>query len=222
MPLAPPVPLPESVAAGGIGCCGKHARSHRGAADQETDHLTRRSKKPQHKARALGLKSDPGDRSTPASATDANRAERETAVPDSRISPRTLLFVCLGLAVAWWIALGVLALLTANPVTLNREQILRSQDVVTGKVIDAQRGTVEVEKQWKQDGLARTIEVDRLIEAGAKESRAYIIPLEKTANGLQVTRSRPPDEKPLIYPATSDAAAQLTQLLAERSEPAAP
>ncbi|MEZ6048973.1 MAG: hypothetical protein R3C11_26035 [Planctomycetaceae bacterium] len=43
------------------------------------------------------------------------------------------------------------SLLTANPVTLNWEQIRRSQTVILAKVVNKDAGTVEVERFWKND-----------------------------------------------------------------------
>lgn len=177
--------------------------------------MTRRSKKPKPKARPDGPKVESAPQSAPAAAVEnESGAPSELAASASRISTRTILIAAAAVAVLWWIALGMLALFTANPVTLNREQILRSSYVVTGKVVDAERGTVEVEKEWKQSGFGGTVHVGRLEETGARAGRSYIIPIEKAADGmLNVTRSRLPNEAPLIYPATAEAAAQLSRLL---------
>jgi hypothetical protein len=184
--------------------------------EQETDRLARR-KKSKQQARPTS-RTSVRDLDLPAEAGTAGEPVLAAGSPSRRISPRNLLIAALAVAAIWWIALAALAIFTANPVTLNREQIFRSDYVVTGTLTDAGSGTLDVSKEWKQNGLTGTISVDLLKEAGADRGQTYIIPLENNRDGsFQVTRSRMPDEAPLIYPATSDADGQLSRLLSELS-----
>jgi hypothetical protein len=179
---------------------------------EETACLTRRSKKPKHRSAQDGSESPrPPDLPQPA---EPAAAPTEAS---SRRSSRRLLAVAAIIAALWWCSLALMAAFTANPVTLNREQILRSDAVVTGTV-DTGRGSVEVQKQWKGDALAKTLEIGRLKETGARDGRTYLVPLEKEpSGGYDVTRSRLPNNDPLIYPATTEAIAQLERLLSEQS-----
>lgn len=113
----------------------------------------------------------------------------------------------------WWLGLLLLAAGTANPVTLNRAQILSSTAVVIGTVLDVEQGTVQVTEQFHGLALPEEITVGRLTEAGAKQGQSYVIPLSGLPpDELQVEQSPLPGHPPLIYPATEDAIRQLTAL----------
>ena len=55
------------------------------------------------------------------------------------------LLIALAVGVGWLLLLSVLALWTANPATVNRQQILQSEIVVEAEVLDPRTGKVEVE-----------------------------------------------------------------------------
>lgn len=113
-------------------------------------------------------------------------------------------------AAVWWAALGLLAIGTANPVTLNRAQILSATAVVTGHVVDAEAGTVRVERQFHGIALPEEITVEGLADSGARNGRTYVLPLSGfSPEELQVEPSRLPGQPRLIYPATEAALAQL-------------
>lgn len=124
-------------------------------------------------------------------------------------------WIALAVAAAWILSLAALAWLTANPVTLNRDQILRSTRVVTARVIDA-AGTCEVERQWTSGPKLSSLSVGNLEQTGAEVGARYILPLIPSArNQFQVTPLR--HEGPLlIYPATAEAERQLQEILAEK------
>jgi hypothetical protein len=137
--------------------------------------------------------------------------------PDSRAAVRRsqiLLFVAAVLAVVWMVAILLLAHYTANPVTLNREQILESPFVVTGTVVgDPASGHVAVEREWKKQALSGTIDVANLSATGAKTGLTYIIPLSKPDQSLQVTEAPNSNGTALIYPAIPDALEQLKAIV---------
>ena len=62
---------------------------------------------------------------------------------------RKRLFLAVGIAAVWWSALASLALFTANPVTVNREQIERAEFVVTALVDAEGSESITVERTWK-------------------------------------------------------------------------
>ena len=100
----------------------------------------------------------------------------------------------------------LLAHYTANPVMLNREQVLESPYVVTGTVVgDPASGKISVEREWKRQALSGTITVANLRATGAKTGETYIIPLSKPDDSLHVTEVPNSNGTPLVYPATSPA-----------------
>jgi hypothetical protein len=127
---------------------------------------------------------------------------------------RVFLAVAAVLAAVWIVSLLVLAHYTANPVVLNREQILDSPYVVTGTVVgDPASGKVSIEREWKKQALAGTITVTNLSATGAKSGVAYIIPLSKPDKSFSVTESPNSNGKPLVYPATPAALDQLKAIV---------
>lgn len=117
------------------------------------------------------------------------------------------------LASLWLIGLGVLSYLTANPITLNREQVLSATDVLTAVVEDAKTGTIRVEKSWKDDISEARLTLPNLNAAKPVVGDRYLIPVSRRRGGWQVTLSKLPNEPPLIYPATPESDMQLRQLL---------
>ena len=108
------------------------------------------------------------------------------------------------LAAGWGITLALLAMFTANPVMLNREQILGSRYVVTATVVGRPVlgpgfGRAGMEKAR----LAGTITVENLAEAGERQGSTYVIPLSRPYDAFRVTESPFPVARPLMYPATS-------------------
>ena len=113
----------------------------------------------------------------------------------------------------WLIAIGTLSFLTANPVTLNLEQIHSAYDVLTAVVEDAKAGTIRVEKSWKAAVSEDRLVLPNLNAENPTSGNQFLIPVTKSQDGWRVTRSKLPGEPPLIYPATPESEAQLRQLL---------
>jgi hypothetical protein len=135
----------------------------------------------------------------------------------SRLSRGPLLFIAL-LTACWCVTLIVMACLTANPVTLNRDQVLRADFVVTGKVESAPAlGDVSVSREWTKKGLSGKIHVENLEDAGARRGETYLLPLSLAGTGYRVTEARLANSAVLIYPDTPTAIDQLEQILADRS-----
>ncbi len=140
------------------------------------------------------------------------------AEDDTRISTpfrRSLvaaLSLPIGAAIVWWIVLLAMAIFTANPITLNRDQIQRADFVVTGTVDETQPHTLIVEREWKKKAGLKQVAVENLDETGARPGRTYLVPLSKDVNGRYfVTETK--DERLLIYPAEDEAVKQLEAIL---------
>lgn len=134
----------------------------------------------------------------------------------------------LGLAVlavaAWWGFLFTVAALTASPVVLNVQQILQTDAIVTGVVLEG--GHVRVEKTLYGGGVGDEIEVDLLDEMPTRAGTEYLIPLTRTVSGWTVTvpdlplpgdgpdgRPRTRPGQPQIYPAGAETELQLSEVL---------
>ena len=59
--------------------------------------------------------------------------------------------IAVALALVWVGTLAWLAITQANPVTLNRDQVLRAELVVSARIDDIERGACTVEQQWGDD-----------------------------------------------------------------------
>ena len=144
-------------------------------------------------------------------ASAGREAKTAQAASDARSFPRKS--VAILLASAWAAALAVLAFTQANPVTLNRDQILRAEVVVAAR-IDGTYAIATVEQQWGDGEPLELIEILNLQETAAKDGGAYILPLESSSTGsYKVVAAHVPGRPYLVYPATEAAIAQLQQLL---------
>ena len=135
--------------------------------------------------------------------------------PSRTISRRAFL-IAATLGALWIAALAALAVFTANPITLNREQIMTSDAVVTARVLDPAAGTVAVEKVWKSrtELTAERLALDNLDKGRIRAGALYLVPLSRVrADRYEVTRTQLPNQQPLVYPATDDAVRQLEAIL---------
>jgi hypothetical protein len=127
---------------------------------------------------------------------------------------RAFLIIAAVLVAVWMVTLGLLAHFSANPVMLNREQILASTFVVTGTVSgDPASGRVTVEREWKKQSLSGTITVENLAAAGARAGVTYVIPLSRPDETLRVTEAPYSNGAHMIYTATPDALNQLRAIV---------
>jgi hypothetical protein len=137
----------------------------------------------------------------------------DSIAPREATSARRWFALAAVFASLWVCGLGVFSLLTANPITLNREQVLSATDVLTAVVKELDAGTVRVEKSWKgavtEDHLALT----NLDAINTAVGERLLIPVSRSRNGWRVTLSKLPNEPPLVYPATPDSEKQLQVLL---------
>ncbi len=136
----------------------------------------------------------------------------------SRPSLGPLLFA-VAVTVIWCGILTAMAWRTANPIALNRDQILRADLVITGKVEgNPHAGEVSVIREWKKNGLKGSIHVENLDDTPARAGETYVMPLAPAATGYRVAPAHMDSVAVLIYPATPAALAQLEEILAVRDE----
>ncbi len=154
----------------------------------------------------------------------SQRRQQTPAPPDHAAAPKAAqvsaaghrwsLLMIVVVATVWWILLGTLAFITANPVTLNRAQIRHAPVLVTGVVDDLAGGKVRVEKHWRGAENTEAMTIENLRATGARGGEAYLFPLEPTERGrLRVVPAPLPNHQPLIYPAGAEAERQLKEIL---------
>jgi hypothetical protein len=121
-------------------------------------------------------------------------------------TPRGLVWLAALVTAVWFAVLLVLAATTANPVTLNRQQLLAS-DVVVVAAADpgaAREGFVSLRIEDRLAGR----EVPTRLRVGGIELRRlegaerHLVPLRLTPGGWVVTPT--PYGQPLVYPATEE------------------
>jgi hypothetical protein len=125
-------------------------------------------------------------------------------------------------AVVWILLLSGLTLWTANPVTLNRDQILIARStgaVMIAKVVSGKTGQVKVEDVLAAvDGLpeeiatGRELTVGLLSEIGAKEGDRVVLPVVVRPAG-NVMLAPTPAGVALAYPATQEVVDAVKQLI---------
>lgn len=162
-----------------------------------------------------------GPTSTARDTTPTDSKSNESALPPAParapgIVPltRTQLSLVVALAVGWFIALAALAWWTANPITLNRQQIADSDLVIVGTVENAKTGTVTVDRKWKRDIADQKITIGNLSRVQVKDGEQYLFPLRVTDIPTYVlTPLVDVETPPLVYPSTPAAIEQLEHIL---------
>jgi len=117
------------------------------------------------------------------------------------------------IAVVWCGLLAWLVLATANPVTLNRRQILDADAVVTAQVVDPAAGTCRIVRQWTGETLPGEFVVAHLDETAARPGGDWILPLVKIGDEPEVLPSLLPSHARLVYPATPEVLEQLEAIV---------
>jgi hypothetical protein len=135
-----------------------------------------------------------------------------------------------GLALAWCLVLGGLVLTAANPIVVNRVQILHADAVVQGVWIPGDSPQIDVQTVWKGSvPLGR-----RRVSGWLPEQRIageVIVPVQQSADGGLVVvggelanPARDPMSglpsahskvRPVVYPVTDDVLRQLRALVGE-------
>ena len=115
----------------------------------------------------------------------------------------------------WLLGLGATCLLTANPVTLNRQQILAAFDVVKAEVLEPRSGTVRIISVSKNKLLAeqQRLTIANLEQVGVRAGQVLLIPIVQLRDQWHVAASKLPGQLPLVYPATAESEQQLAGIL---------
>ena len=137
----------------------------------------------------------------------------DSTAPREASSARQRFALAAAFAGLWLIGLGVLSILTANPITLNRDQVLSATDVLTAVVEDAKAGSVRVEKSWRGAVSEDHLALSNLSATKPAAGDRLLIPVSRSRGGWRVTLSKLSNEPPLVYPATPESEGQLRQLL---------
>lgn len=131
-------------------------------------------------------------------------------------------YIAIVLVGAWLAFLSVLALLSANPVTINREQILASDAVIVG-VRDVERRDperrigdwVRVEQQLAGRGVPSRLLLPHFAEHAAAQASAFVIPLRRTRDSFEITPAPEAlDGRRLVYPASPETLETVAKILA--------
>jgi hypothetical protein len=128
-------------------------------------------------------------------------------------------------AVLWILFLGGLALWTANPVTLNRDQIRVARltgAVIVGQVVNTKTGQVKVEeilasaeKLPVEITVGREISTESLADAGLKDGEHAVLPLIILPAG-ELALAPSPMGTARAYPATIETVNAVKELLAAK------
>lgn len=157
-------------------------------------------------------------KSNPAPSPAVTGSELPVTAPPRDRGARRGFWIAVAVAACWLLVLGSLALFTANPITLNVEQVRASEYVVTGRVAGEERSVLVVESQWKGAETPAELRVGNLSQTAIRPGRSYLVPLSRTRSGaLEVTETDLPENPPLVYPATEEAIAQLAAILSDDS-----
>ncbi len=146
------------------------------------------------------------------STANSQQTATDSTLPISRW-PSLLFVVAAVSAVTWMMSLLILSVTSANPVTLNRDQIIDSSDVLTALVKDPRSGTIQVERSWKNVVGENELTVSDLASLAVTKEQRFIIPILRNQDAWHVTPSKLPKNPRLIYPASDEAKLQLKSIL---------
>lgn len=115
----------------------------------------------------------------------------------------------------WLVGLVALAVLTANPVTLNRQQILQAARIVEAEVLDQNDGRCRIVQSWPAGDEGTTIRINELRFSQVRAGDVYLFPLGRLGSDstYRIVTTPPPEAAPLFYPATPVARLQLADIL---------
>ena len=139
-------------------------------------------------------------------------------------SRRSILGPVVGVTIVWLTALGLLAMLTANPVTLNEQQIRQSEIIVSAQFSSADPLELTVGKVWPPEtDTPQQIRLRKDQKLDVNPGISYLVPLQRTrSQEFIVTRAilagmtadgsyrRTP---PYIYPDDPAARTQLREMM---------
>ena len=125
---------------------------------------------------------------------------------------RQLFVLAAGVAAIWGALLLLLAVTTANPVTLNRAQIEQADDVVTATIENPAVGTIDVTKAWNHSVPLGRLTVGPLRGQWTRAGTAVLVPLTRdVGSGWHITRARLPAMTVVRTGATISAAGRIVE-----------
>lgn len=151
---------------------------------------------------------EPATRTDPA-ATNPTPTETEAAETARPVSAKAVR-IAIAAAALWLLGLAALALTTANPVVLNKQQIAAA-------TIVAEAGPSDVSQVWVVRGVDVPPESVQFVRPFTDDAR-YLVPLKPLGTRYEpvaVRLDRDRDPVPLYYPATDESRAKLDALLGE-------
>ncbi len=137
---------------------------------------------------------------------------------------RRIVLIVSAAAVSWWVALGLMAALTANPVVLNPAQFSQARLVIEGRLSGERAETIDVLRVFacntikEPDGPLSVVNLDQL-RTTLEADRSYLVPLNPTGKGtwkilgLKTLSPRDGPSRPVIYPADDVTREQLEEIL---------
>lgn len=142
---------------------------------------------------------------------------------------RRVVLVVSAVAVLWWVALGLMVVLTANPVVLNPAQLGRARLVIEGRLSVEQGDTIDVLRVFASDTIKKPISPLTVVNLGdlqppLEPARSYLVPLSPTGNGtwripgLRTLSQQDDRSRPIVYPADDVTRAQLEKILKRSRE----
>lgn len=158
--------------------------------------------------------------------SDDSKADASVNAKTGQLSQKSrwiAFWFVLAIGVAWWLTLSWLVVKTANPVTLNRLQVLTADVVVVAELVDVASGKLTVIETYHGEKLPDSSELylPELRSAKLKAGDRLLLPLSKNstsggspANAFSITPNLIESGKPLFYPANDEAILQLQELLA--------
>ncbi|MBX3438680.1 MAG: hypothetical protein KF861_14395 [Planctomycetaceae bacterium] len=164
----------------------------------------------------MAVRNSPSPKATPRRTdvdTPALVAAEETAPVQSTATGwrigLPLVVLCL-----WMALLFTMVLLTSNPTTLNRAQILDAPLIVAATPASDDRVEWNVERSWPPANFDGAIRIVGLEGLSIDHRQAYLIPIERAnADEFQLVRTPKPFAEALIYPATPEVIADLEAIL---------
>jgi hypothetical protein len=127
-----------------------------------------------------------------------------------------LLRLAIAAFAAWVLALGALALLTANPVAISREQLEQADAVVLARMVEGQP-RIRVERvlggNLAPEDVVTVLNLDDV--PGISPAKSYVIPLTRFRQDYAITMLRAQRPPPLIYPAGPETIGRARDILRE-------
>ncbi|WP_339746523.1 hypothetical protein [uncultured Rubinisphaera sp.] len=127
-------------------------------------------------------------------------------------------YLAILLGICWLIALAVLSLFTANPVTLNRVQIMRADAVIAAEIVDTQGKVRVVEVLFTRQGVDVETESTFKVLPPSPHWQPHvqrILPILRDADGnWRIAPAPLPKTVEIDYPDRPDLRAEVKEIVA--------